>query len=344
MIKEVTNSIKAALYQRVSSPLYGTYVFSWVLFNWSILLPLLFGTADFDSRLESFKAALYPTESDFLFSTIFYPALMTAIILGLQPILQRYLFIYTEWNKSEGLKKRDEFSSETMLTLEQSNELRASVQKVQQFHQEVLKNKDAEIEEYKKQVELKETSNQKLSARNLELIEASSASDATLSEISSKLANSQTLVSEQNSKYRRLSKILGKQRDRQRALRQALTPDGKFANDAFLESIQKIINVDDNFSAKDNSKIVEELLAVSLSDSWQSTCYKLIIDGFGESWSYNMADTYFEVLIKPYLKNLNDELLNLLVQKMNSNNQISDRNKAEADLNLVKSVIASKAA
>ncbi|CAH6905437.1 hypothetical protein VCHA34P129_30043 [Vibrio chagasii] len=344
MIKEVTNSIKAALYQRVSSPLYGTYIFSWFLFNWDIVLPLLFGTADFDARLESFNASLYSAESGFLFATIFYPALMTALILGLQPLLQRYLFIYTEWNKSEGLKKRDKFSSETMLTLEQSNELRASVQKVQQFHQEVLKNKDAEIAEYKKQVELKETSNQKLSAKNLELIEASSASDTTLSEISSKLANSQTQLSELNNKYSRLSKILAKQRGRQHSLRQELTPDGIFANDIFLESIQKLINVDDNFSAKENSNIVEELLAVSSSERWKSTCYKLIIEGFGESWSYNMADTYFEVLIKPYLKNFNDELLNLLLREMNSNNQISDRNKAESDLRLVKAVIAAKAA
>ncbi len=344
MIKEVTNSIKAALYQRVSSPLYGTYIFSWCLFNWSKVLPLVFGSGTFDARLKTFKAALYTSESVFLYSTILVPILMTVIVLGLQPVLQRFLFIYTEWNKSKGLKKRDEFSSETMLTLEQSNELRASVQKVQQFHQEVLKNKDTEIEEYKKQVEIKEKSNQALSQKNTTLIEASSASETSMSEISTEQAKTKTELSELNSKYSRLGRIFTRQRERQSTLRNSLTPIGVFANASFLESIQKLINIENGFSAKENANIVKQLFSLSNSDDWVSTCHKMLINGFGESWSYDMADTYFEVLIKPYLKDFNDALLSLLHRKMTSNNQISERSKAENDLRLVNAMITSKAA
>lgn len=105
MIKEVTNSIKAALYQRVSSPLYGTYIFSWSLYNWAIVLPLVFGSGEFDARVLNFKTALHTSESVFIYSTVIVPILMAMVILALQPILQRFLFIYTEWNKSEGKRR-----------------------------------------------------------------------------------------------------------------------------------------------------------------------------------------------------------------------------------------------
>lgn len=215
MIKDITNSIKAALYQRVSSPLYGTYIFSWFLFNWNIVLPLFFGVDKFDIRLESFKTSLYTSESVFIYSTIWFPFLMTVTILGLQPLLQRFLFIYTEWNKSEGLKRRDNFSSEIMLTLEQSNELRASFQNLQKFHQEILRNKESEIEEYKQQLVIKEEINNRLNKKNMELTEAVTALEISSSATSKALVNTETSFSELNSKYSRLAGLFYKQRKRQ---------------------------------------------------------------------------------------------------------------------------------
>ncbi|KJF86089.1 hypothetical protein [Photobacterium phosphoreum] len=106
MIKEVTNSIKAALYQRISSPLYGTYIFSWAIYNWELVLQLLFGTNKFDQRLAIFKTGLIPEDGSFNYNTIIVPFIITALILIIQPLLQRFIFIYTEWNKSEGLKKK----------------------------------------------------------------------------------------------------------------------------------------------------------------------------------------------------------------------------------------------
>ncbi|PKG77092.1 hypothetical protein CXF80_01450 [Shewanella sp. Actino-trap-3] len=65
MIKEITNSFKAALYQRVSSPLYGTYIFSWILYNWLIVLPFIFGSKVFDERMSNFKLAMAPSDDGF---------------------------------------------------------------------------------------------------------------------------------------------------------------------------------------------------------------------------------------------------------------------------------------
>ena len=267
---------------------------------------------------------------------------MTALILALQPVLQRFLFIYTEWNKSEGLKKRDKYNSETMLTLEQSNELRASVQKVQQFHQEILKNKDSEIEEYKKQVDIKQITNESLSATNTELITANATTESSSSAALADLATKSTEITELNRKYSRLVRLFKKQRLNKLKLRKHLTPEGMHANNVFLDSLPKLINFNGNFSATENSSITQEILKLSDSDEWTSTCYKILIDGFGVSNSYNMADEYFDNLIKPYLKNFSSELLSLLRKKMTSNNQISERNRAEVDLKLVDAIRSSQ--
>ncbi|HGS4830468.1 TPA: hypothetical protein ACMDRH_003502 [Vibrio cholerae] len=104
MIKEITNSIKAALYQRVSSPLYGTYICSWLIYNWELVLPLMFGSKKFDERVLDLKSGISPEATGFEYKTIIVPLVITALLLALQPLLQRFIFIYTEWNRSEGLK------------------------------------------------------------------------------------------------------------------------------------------------------------------------------------------------------------------------------------------------
>ena len=312
MITEVTNSIKAALYQRVSSPLYGTYIFSWSLYNWSALINLAFGSDKINSRIEIFKQSLYDSDGKFFISSITAPLFMTVAILVLQPIIQRYLYIYTEWNRSEGLKKRDKFSSETMLTLEQSNELRASVQKIQQFHQEILKNKESEIDEYKRQINLKEIANDRISKQNTDLIEARAFAESELSNKSHEYSNLETSINIINDKYKRLSTILSTQRKRQISLRDRLTPKDIYANTNFLISLKTLANVDDGFSVNEYSTSLKKLLSISTDEIWQSTCFQMLIDGFGKCWSFNMADSYFEHLIKPYLNNLNNELLKSL--------------------------------
>ncbi|MBB1404810.1 TMF family protein [Pseudoalteromonas sp. SG44-5] len=344
MLKEITNSFKAALYQRVSSPLYGTYIFSWILYNWLVVLPLIFGVKKFDERLIDFKSGIVSPENGFIYSTVIMPMIITAVILLLQPILQRFHFIYTEWNKSEGLKKRDKFSSETMLTLEQSNELRSSVQKVQQFHQEVLKNKDNEIDEYKKLASLKDEGLSKQNTLNLELIEKASQAESAKSDLTSEIANRKSELAELESKYKRLSSIFSKQRKKQITLQANYNANTWFASKQLISEFPKIINFGEVYKLSDNVLYVEKMLSLSSSSEWIDACHRLIIEGFANSWNFNMADSYFDSLIRPYLNAFNHDNLGLLISRMNTNGQINGRNRASADLLEVQSAIKLKVA
>ncbi|MEI8704604.1 hypothetical protein [Pseudoalteromonas sp. B62] len=335
MIKEVTNSIKAALYQRISSPLYGTYIFSWIIYNWELVLQLLFGTKQFDERLATFKLGLTVDDGGFNYCTVIIPFIITVVILLIQPLAQRFIYIYTEWNNSEGLKKRDQYANETLLTLEQSNELRSSVQKVQQFHQEVLKNKDDEISEYKKQAEFKDTSLGKINEDNLRLQTNSSELESEKSKLSTEITSLNGEITKIKSNYDRLGKLFLKSRRAKQRLVEFTNHNKWLISEEACLDISKVIILDTEYNLSENVRIFSEMLSISDSERWKQSCHELMIAGFSKSWSYNMADHYFSEIIKPNLIDFNNDHIRLLIKVMDSNNQISERNKANSDMQLV---------
>jgi hypothetical protein len=305
---------------------------------------LIFGSKVFEERINDFKSGMERSDDVFLYSTVLIPMIITGVILLLQPILQRFHFIYTEWNKSEGLKKRDQFSSETMLTLEQSNELRSSVQKVQQFHQEVLKNKDEEIVEYKKLVTLKEEALVKQDANNLGLIEKASQEESEKSELATEVANQKIEKLKFEENYKRLSEIFSKQREKQISLRNKFNADRWFANKKLVAEFPKLINFGDDYNLSENVRFIGDMLSISSTQDWIDSCHRLIIEGFSNSWSFNMSDAYFDKLIRPYLSSFNTKNLEILTSRMKDNNQINSRNRAESDLLEVNDAVTLKAA
>ncbi|EIJ0971211.1 hypothetical protein LH716_004310 [Vibrio vulnificus] len=344
MIKDITNSIKAALYQRVSSPLYGTYICSWLLYNWELVLPLILGTKTIDERVVAFKSGISPEASGFEYNTIIVPLFITASLLVIQPLLQRFVFIYTEWNRSEGLKKRDEYSSETMLTLEQSNELRASVQKVQQFHQEVLKNKEEEINEYKRQLESKDRSANAINDSNLKLIEEKTELESEKSELSVNLATVRGELAELKSKYQRLSKILSNARQAKRNLSNKVNSNSWFVNDKTIKEFPQLVVSDGNVSSSKRASYLKNLQLISNDPDWLYLCNEIAIHGFSKVWSFDMADSYFSELIRPNLDSMDEEQIRRLTRVMENNGQIRDRNRAEADMKIVRAILESRVA
>lgn len=344
MIKEITNSIKAALYQRISSPLYGTYICTWLIYNWVIVLPLIFGTKKFDDRIDDFKKVIAPDATGFEYHTILIPLCITAALLIVHPLLQRFLFIYTEWNKSEGLKKRDKYSSATMLSLEQSNELRASVQKVQQFHQEVLKNKDEEINEYKRQAETKSHSVDLVNESNLRLIEEKTQLESEKSKLSAELAKQKGNFDILNKKYERLGGLFSKVKKLKYDFRIKINSDSWYVNRTVLSELPRLISPNDETININYSKYIARMQNASDDPEWLYACNDLIIRGFSQVWNYDMADDFFTNLVKPNISTFDKRQISQLISVMGSNSQISERRRADKDMQIVKANLESRAA
>ncbi|KJF86088.1 hypothetical protein [Photobacterium phosphoreum] len=228
--------------------------------------------------------------------------------------------------------------------MEQSNELRSSVQKVQQFHQEVLKNKEEEINEYKKQAESKDKALNTVNENNLALIEKNALLENDKSELSSQLAklNSDILVNNDN--YTRLSKLLSKARKSKSEFIKLSQVNGWFINETIKRQLPKVIYIDNDFRVAQNASIFVEMLNASNDDAWVTGCHELMIHGFSKCWSFDMADSYFSEIIKPNLQNFSADHLRDLSTVMRANGQIRDRNRAEADMKLVTAALSSKVA
>lgn len=299
MLKEVTNSFKASLYQRINSPLYGTYLCSWMLYNWAVLLPLIFGNKKIDERITDFKTSII-LDGVLDYSIIIMPMIFSIIILIAQPFIQRYLFIYSEWNKSEGLKKRDQFSSETLLTLDQSNDLRSSIQKINEFHQNDMKSKNEIIEEYKSRIEIKENNIRELKNNNIELIENHTKENSKLIKGNSVLVETNSKLEREcdelimaqaadtkdiNIKYARLFGILLRQRSKRhmkKDIRMKEATESNLMGNAMLNAfnaantngtnIQKYANIN-NVSGLDSFEIRDTSITVWFKDKSYTYSY-----------------------------------------------------------------------
>ena len=334
MIKEVTNSIKAVFYERISSPIYGTYIFSWLLYNWQLTVPLILGEDDFDKRFNSFQSNLFVEES-FAWGTIAYPIVFTAIILILQPLAYRFLFIYSTWNKTEGLKKRDEFESETRLSIDQSNQIRQSVRNINDFHQKTIQSKDEEITTLKEGIESREKAVQKTLSEISDL-------HTQNTNMSSDLARYENTIQELTKKTERLAKILSAQRQRRFSNIKWFT--GWFIGHKYKNEFPDFVGSNDRpgFNEIDEENI-KMMLSMSSSESWKQSCYLILIQRFGGSWSFDMANKYFDKLIKPYARNYSNENIDKLIHFMDTNPQISERNRASQDKNIILSIKNEKA-
>ncbi|MGR0277735.1 hypothetical protein ACUM5Y_01660 [Marinomonas dokdonensis] len=193
MIKDTLNSLKGVLYERISSPLWGTYFVAWFLYNWEVVLIFMTESSPTHNRAELIKAYLYTGES-FNYSLIFWPLLIAIVLLALVPVFQVLYFVYSEFVKMQGKIRRDKFESKTRLTIEQSNDLRKRIINISTSSQEITSFQDQEINSLKESIKsLQSTLNSTEPNEELELLtQELSEMKRTNAEISANLSELQS--------------------------------------------------------------------------------------------------------------------------------------------------------
>ena len=151
MIKETVNSLKGVLYERISSPLWGTYFIASIMYNWEVVLIFMKAPSTTLNRTDLINAYLY-SDNNFNIDVVLVPLVITVCLLLLMPLIQTLFFVYSESMKVQGKIRRDNFESKTRLTLEQSNELRKRIININASSQEITSFQDQEINTLKETV------------------------------------------------------------------------------------------------------------------------------------------------------------------------------------------------
>lgn len=148
-VKDFPDSIKAILYDRIVSPLSGTFIFSWLVWNWKLVY--FFFVFDEGESIKA-KIAYISTNFNNLWNLIWFPLLSTAFLIGLYPFISTGAYWLHLWFKNWQNDIKNTREKQQLLTVEQSIKLRLAIQDEQEKFIKLEKEKDEEIERLNKEI------------------------------------------------------------------------------------------------------------------------------------------------------------------------------------------------
>jgi hypothetical protein len=120
-MKEFSDAIKATLYERATSPLYSTFVFSWLIWNWKIPMVILFGDKQstridyIDNYVDSFEIPLL--------TLLIWPLVSAIFLLLLLPYFSNWIYKIALKFKQKRLDFKTKSESSSILSAEKALEL-----------------------------------------------------------------------------------------------------------------------------------------------------------------------------------------------------------------------------
>ena len=150
IMEEIKKSISAILYERTTSPLFGTFIFSWLVWNWKIPYLSLFIS---ESKLKINKIEYIVKNYSDVHYLVTYPLISTLILLTIIPFLSNGAYWLSINFDNWKLKHKNLIESKQLLTVEQSIELREQILKQEERFSKLVQDKNVEIETLKKQID-----------------------------------------------------------------------------------------------------------------------------------------------------------------------------------------------
>lgn len=150
MIDDIKKSISSALYERTTSPFFGTLICSWLLWNWRIIYLTIFISEEkiTENKLEYITSNLIDVHR-----CVTFPLLSTLVLLTLVPFISNGAYWlslkFNKWKRDEKMK----IEMKQLLTIEQSIELREQLSMQEERFEKLLENKNLEIKQLSLQIE-----------------------------------------------------------------------------------------------------------------------------------------------------------------------------------------------
>jgi hypothetical protein len=145
MFDELKKSISASLYERTTSPFYGTLFVSWSVWNWKIIYLTLF---------ISEKEIIGKTKIEYIlenyydnYTLYWFPLISTIILITIIPLVSNGAYwlslIYLDWKK----RKKNEIEKKQLLSIEQSIDLREQISNQEIKFTKLVEDKNLEIKQ-----------------------------------------------------------------------------------------------------------------------------------------------------------------------------------------------------
>lgn len=150
MLDDIKKSVNEIIYERTTSPLFGTLIVSWLIWNWRIIYLTFFIS---ESKIKQNKIDYILANYSDLEHIVIFPLISTLALLTIIPFISNGAYwLSLKFNKWK-VDQKNSIDKKQLLTIEQSIELREEVAKQEANFLKLVENKNAEITQLNSTIE-----------------------------------------------------------------------------------------------------------------------------------------------------------------------------------------------
>ncbi len=124
VLDDIITSTKQSFAERLASPLLGSFVAAWCVWNWKFLV-ILFSAATVSQTFALIEKYVYPDSMAIMTRGVLYPLITAAAYIFIYPYPARFIYAFTLRRQREINETKQRIADETPLTLEESRRIRA---------------------------------------------------------------------------------------------------------------------------------------------------------------------------------------------------------------------------
>ena len=156
MFEDLTKSLKQQILERLSSPLLGTFVIAWSLWNYKFYV-VLFSAATVTKTFDLIDTIVFPDNWTLFLRGVLYPLLTAGAYIFLYPYPARVVHGVVHRSQMRLLDDRRSIEGQTLLTLEESRRIRAEREHLQAAHDSEIDRKNKEIDRLREALAILQT-------------------------------------------------------------------------------------------------------------------------------------------------------------------------------------------
>jgi hypothetical protein len=137
VLEEMIASAKAQATERLASPLTGSFLIAWCLWNYKFIV-ILFSAASVSKTFEMINSVAFPDAWTVATRGLLLPLLTAAAYIFVYPYRAKFVYGFTRRRQKEQNDLRRQIENETPLTLEESRKLRGEALAAEAKHKEEL--------------------------------------------------------------------------------------------------------------------------------------------------------------------------------------------------------------
>ena len=144
MFEDIIKSAKEQVTDRLSSPLFGSFLVSWCLWNYKFIV-ILFSDATVLRTFQLIETIAFPTIWSIFLNGILFPALTVMAYIFVYPYPAKLVYAFTRRRQKDIIEIRRLIENETPLTIEDSRIIRAQVLEADLRHKNETDNLNTEL-------------------------------------------------------------------------------------------------------------------------------------------------------------------------------------------------------